>query len=201
MLLIAVRHGETEWNVEGREMGQLDSPLTTRGVRQAEALAQRLSLLNIDALYSSDLGRAVQTAEIIGSRCGKSPNVDARLRERHLGVLQGLTRAEIADRYPEARMAQQQTGSFDVIPEGETRQERADRGVTVLSEIAARHAGQTVAVVTHSGILTGFLEFVLGLPGGSSWRFRKDNASFNAFRYEGSIWTLNTWNDVSHLKD
>jgi broad specificity phosphatase PhoE len=84
--------------------------LTPRGVLQAEALAQRLSLLNIDALYSSDLGRAVRTGAIIAERCRASANIDPRLRERNLGVLQGLTVAEMAERYPNERLAHEQTG-------------------------------------------------------------------------------------------
>src|SRR5438477_4218649 len=84
--IIIVRHGETTWNLEGRHQGHLDSPLTKRGVAQAEALAARLGNEEFAALYSSDLGRALATAEIIGTRCGKSVVIDARLRERNLGI-------------------------------------------------------------------------------------------------------------------
>jgi probable phosphoglycerate mutase len=95
MKLICIRHGETQWNVEGREMGQLDSPLTPLGLRQAEAIADRLGKLEFDALYSSDLGRAVQTAEAIASRCGRDIRLDAGLRERNMGIFQGLTLEEM----------------------------------------------------------------------------------------------------------
>src|SRR5690348_10772063 len=98
MRLIAVRHGETEWNVAGREMGHLDSPLTERGRQQAEAVASRLAGLSLAALYSSDLGRAVATARCISRCCGQDVRVDVGLRERHMGVLQGLTSVEIAER-------------------------------------------------------------------------------------------------------
>src|SRR5690349_7599240 len=103
MKLFPVRHGETEWNVEGREIGQLDSALTLRGVQQAEALAQRLSELRIDALYSSDLGRAMRTAEIISLECGVPVVADPALRERHMGIFQGLTTDESRKRYPAER--------------------------------------------------------------------------------------------------
>src|SRR5690242_5784438 len=86
MRLIAVRHGETEWNVELREMGHLDSALTPIGIQQAEALGHRLKKLGFDALYSSDLGRAIQTAEIIATICEKRVHLHAGLRERHMGV-------------------------------------------------------------------------------------------------------------------
>ena len=190
MVLIAVRHGETEWNLEGREMGQLDSPLTARGTDQAEALGRRLSKMNVDGLYSSDLGRAVQTAEIISAICQKPVQLDARLRERHMGLFQGLTWKEITEKYPKERKAYEQTGFYDIIPEGETAQQRLDRSVQVLTAIADRHPDQTIAVVTHGGFLMGFFEFVLGMPFGSGKRFKKQNASFNSFEYRGSTWCL-----------
>src|SRR5262245_3073293 len=199
MKLIAVRHGETEWNVNLREMGHLDSPLTPLGIRQAQALGHRLKRLGFDSLYSSDLGRAVQTAEIIGRICDKPVNLNSGLRERHMGILQGLTREEISEKYPEQMAAYERTGFLDLIPEGETAQERTDRSVRVLTEIASRHPEQTVLVVTHGGFLTGFLGFVLGMPFSSGRRFRKENAGYNAFEYLEPNWYLQTWNDISHL--
>lgn len=199
MNLIAVRHGETEWNVQLREMGQLDSPLTRRGVQQAEALGRRLSRIGFDALFSSDLGRAAQTAEIIGTLCQKPVHLDPRLRERHMGIFQGLTREEISKKYPEQLAAYERAGFMDMIPDGESAQERTDRSARVLTEIASLHPEQTVVVVTHGGFLTGFLTFVLGIPFANARRFRKQNASFNAFEYVDTHWCLQTWNDVSHL--
>jgi len=200
MKLIAVRHGETEWNAELREMGHLDSPLTPLGIQQAQALGHRLKNLGFDALYSSDLGRAVQTAEIIGAICDKPVQLNSSLRERHMGVFQGLTREEISEKYPEQMAAYERIGFLDLIPGGETAQERTDRSVRILTEIASRHPEQTVVVVTHGGFLTGFLGFVLGIPFSNGRRYRKENASFNAFEYLEPNWYLQTWNDISHLE-
>jgi len=200
MKLIAVRHGETEWNAELREMGHLDSPLTPLGIQQAQALGHRLKNLGFDALYSSDLGRAVQTAEIIGRICDKPVQLNSSLRERHMGVFQGLTREEISEKYPEQMAAYERIGFLDLIPGGETAQERTDRSVRILTEIASRHPEQTVVVVTHGGFLTGFLGFVLGIPFSNGRRYRKENASFNAFEYLEPNWYLQTWNDISHLE-
>jgi broad specificity phosphatase PhoE len=200
MKLIAVRHGETEWNAELREMGHLDSPLTPLGIQQAQALGRRLKNLGFDALYSSDLGRAVQTAEIIGRICDKPVQLNSSLRERHMGVFQGLTREEISEKYPEQMAAYERIGFLDLIPGGETAQERTDRSVRILTEIASRHPEQTVVVVTHGGFLTGFLGFVLGIPFSNGRRYRKENASFNAFEYLEPNWYLQTWNDISHLE-
>lgn len=180
-------------------MGQLDSPLTERGLRQAEAIARRLSGVSFEALYSSDLGRAIRTAETIGALCGKPVHANPGLRERHMGLFQGLTWEEIGRKFPKEREAYDRVGFWDTIPGGETAQERQDRVVRAFTAIAEEHAIQTVVVVTHAGALTGFLQFVLGLPHGSGHRFKKQNTSFNAFEYLNSAWRLVTWNDTSHL--
>jgi 2,3-bisphosphoglycerate-dependent phosphoglycerate mutase len=199
VLLIAIRHGETQWNLERREMGQLDSPLTERGIRQAEAIGRRMSGVSFEALYSSDLGRAVQTAEIIASMCGKSVRLNPGLRERHMGLFQGLTWEELGKKFPKEQETYDRLGFWDVVPEGESAQERLDRSVRALTAIAEAHPNQTVTVVTHAGILTGFLQFVLEMPFGSGKRFKKQHASFNAFEYLDGTWRLVTWNDISHL--
>src|SRR5688500_9825999 len=93
--VIVVRHGETAWNNEKRWQGHLDSPLTAKGLSQAQALARRLSGERFSALYTSDLGRAYQTAQLIAAATGHSVVLDSRLRERKLGVFQGLTSEEI----------------------------------------------------------------------------------------------------------
>src|SRR5439155_26438920 len=98
---IVVRHGETEWNIRGIRQGNLDSRLTEKGMAQAKALAQRLAREKFSALYSSDLGRAVQTAEMIAAVTGQEIVTDARLRERNRGVFQGLNGDEIKEKFPE----------------------------------------------------------------------------------------------------
>ena len=99
--LFIIRHGETQWNAIGRWQGHCDSPLTEKGIRQAKAVANFLTQYQIYAIYSSDLGRAVQTAEIIGARTGQKVILDYRLRERHLGIFQGLTEAEMREKLPD----------------------------------------------------------------------------------------------------
>lgn len=199
MKLIAIRHGETEWNKQGREMGQLDSPLTALGMKQAQTIADRLSSLAFTALYSSDLGRARDTAEIIASRCGKVVQLDDGLRERNMGIFQGLTRSEMYDRFPMERGEYERIGFEYVIPNGESARQRLARSVRVTTAIAKRHPNETVVVVTHGGFLMGFFEFVLGMPSGNGARFKRYNASFNSFNYESGTWNLETWNDTSHL--
>ena len=199
MRLIPIRHGETEWNLCGREMGHLDSPLTERGVKQARAIAGRLVRSRPHALYCSDLGRALQTAEIVGSVVGLAPVLEADLRERHMGVFQGLLLSEIPNRFPEIYSQYRANGYYMTIPDGESAEGRTARSVRRLTAIAEAHADQTVVVVTHAGFLTGFLEHVLGLSPGSGSRFKKHNAAYNAFLCEGGVFRLETWNDIAHL--
>jgi probable phosphoglycerate mutase len=199
MKLLAARHGETAWNLEGREMGHLDSPLTERGLEQAEALARRLAELRIELVYSSDLGRAKRTGEVIAATCQVELRVDPALRERNMGIFQGLTKTEMLERYPVERKAYEMGGFDYVIPEGESARQRTERSVRALTEIAERHEPGRVAVVTHAGFLLGFVEHVLGVEPGESWRFRRHNGSLSIFEHDDARWRLETWNDTSHL--
>lgn len=199
MKLFAVRHGETEWNVQGREMGQLDSSLTPTGERQARAIAERLGRLKLDALYTSDLGRAISTARAIEKRCGLSSIKESGLRERHMGLFQGLTKAESETMYPAEYRSFKELGPDYVIPGGESGRQRLDRSIEVLEKLACRHGGEQIVVVTHGGFLMGFFEFVLGLPPGSGSRFKRNNGSISSFHFQEGRWILETWNDTSHL--
>jgi probable phosphoglycerate mutase len=201
MRLIAIRHGETEWNIQSREMGQLDSALTVRGIQQAQAIARRLSRCRFDALYCSDLARALRTAQIISSETRVDPVIDPGLRERNMGIFQGLTKAEMSEQFPLEYSEYRRVGQTFRIPQGESGQDRLARSIRVLTEIATRHIDQTVVVVTHGGFLMGFLEHVLGMTSGNGWRFRRQNAAFNCFEYLDGKWSLQTWNDTSHLGD
>lgn len=197
--LIIVRHGETQWNVENREMGQLDAELTPRGLAQAEQLAARLQRVGFARVYSSDLGRAARTAEIIAKTSGVDVSLDIDLRERHMGIFQGLTPLEMRQRFPFERQRFEEEPDYP-IPGGESGPQRSARTIPAITGIAERHPGETTVIVTHSGVLRGFFEYVLAMSSGQGWRFRRDNASYNAFEFEDGKWTLVTWNDTSHLQ-
>jgi len=199
MKIIAIRHGETEWNALGREQGQLDSSLTARGLKQAEAIAERLRRVKFSALYSSDLGRARNTAEIVAKATGDKIEVDAGLRERHTGIFQGLTNAQMAVQYPTEYSAYRSDPYAYQVPGGESGQQRTERSVRVMNALADRHASETIVIITHGGFLIGFFEHVLGLAPGNAWRFKRQNAAFNAFDRVDGKWSLETWNDTSHL--
>jgi 2,3-bisphosphoglycerate-dependent phosphoglycerate mutase len=200
-ILYAVRHGETEWNLMGRQQGHLDSPLTENGIRQAQFLAGGLIKRRIDILFSSDLGRAMQTAKIIADRLCLDIHADARLREIHLGIMQGLTRKEFEERHPE-EAAQIYSGNPDyVLPGGESLGEMFARHVSCAEEIAANNAGKNILIVGHGGVLRSFFHRAANTPIGRPRRYSLYNASINAFLISNGEWRLSTWGEIGHLGD
>ena len=199
--LIIVRHGETLWNVEGKKQGQFDSPLTCLGIKQAEALAQRLAEESFAVLYASDLGRAAKTAEYIAARTNHEVILEDGLRERDFGIFQGLTDEQIKNKYP-AEYNLHLADKIDyVIPEGESLREFSARVINCLESLTVRHAGQVVAIVTHGGVIDGWFRFIFGIPLEIPRRAKLWNAGFNCLVYDDVAgWTLHTWGDVSHVK-
>lgn len=181
-------------------MGQLDSPLSKLGEKQAEAIAQRLSLTHFDYLYSSDLGRAVQTAKVIAIKCNKNIKLDENLREGNMGVFQGQTREEKKAKYPDIWKQCKAVGADYVIPGGgESKNQRLARSIEVINRLTDAHPGKTIVVVSHDGILRGFLGYILGLDMQSETRIVRANATYNSFLKYHDCWRLNVWGDTSHL--
>jgi probable phosphoglycerate mutase len=197
--VIIVRHGQTEWNIKGIRQGNLDSRLTEKGMAQAKALAQRLARESFTALYSSDLGRAVQTAEEVASVTGHEIITDPRLRERHLGIFQGLSGEEIKQKHPEEYKLHRSLGPDYVIPGGESVKQQVARNIAYLNEIGSKHLGETIVVVTHGGVISGLFRHTFSIPFNAPRRFEFTNAGLNIFAYQEGNWFLLTWGDVSHL--
>lgn len=147
--ILFVRHGESDWNAERRIQGHTDRPLSGRGRAQARALAAELSDEPLDAVYTSDLTRARETAEAIAEQRRLAVAVDPRLRERNFGSWEGLTDDEALARFPEA--AEEPWG------DGETVEAMTDRVLEALQAIAARHPGGRALVVSHGGPLRAVL--------------------------------------------
>lgn len=196
---IIVRHGQTQWNHRGIRQGHLDSDLTARGIAQAKALGIRLAREHFTTLYSSDLGRAVHTARIIAASTGHEIVTDARLRERHLGIFQGLDGDQIRAKYPEEHRLHRTVGPDYVIPEGESVRQQVARNVAYLTGIATTHVGQSIVVVTHGGVLSGLFRYTFSIPFDAPRRFEFTNAGLNVFNYQQGNWFLQTWGDTSHL--
>jgi 2,3-bisphosphoglycerate-dependent phosphoglycerate mutase len=198
--IIAVRHGETEWNRIGRQQGHLDSPLTPLGRQQALSMADTLSGMSVQLIFSSDLGRAQETATIIAARLNLPVRTDARLRERNLGILEGQTMSQFRERHPsEAALLASGDPDF-ALPSGESARQRFVRNVRCVEEIARMHAGNTVLVVAHGGVLHSFFHRAVQLPLETRRSFSLYNAAVNVFTVADSGWRLETWGDVSHLR-
>ncbi len=147
--LVLIRHGETNWNREGRYQGQADPPLNERGRAQARALIEPLRRLGLDLLYSSTLRRAWETAQILAQGLGIPVIPEPRLKEIHQGAWQGMLVTEIQKRYPDLFRAWQER-PWDVRPPGgETLAQVQQRVYQAVDDIVARHRGQTVGLVTH----------------------------------------------------
>ncbi len=157
-----IRHGETDWNRAGLCMGQMDIPLNELGHRQAELTAERLASLGIDAVYSSDLVRALETARPIAARHGLTPVALKELRELHYGRWQGHSHEEIERLFPQAFRIGPPEESIEFQPEGgESRYQLYQRSVRAFEEIWAKHRGQTVVLVTHGGVIRCLVNYVL----------------------------------------
>jgi 2,3-bisphosphoglycerate-dependent phosphoglycerate mutase/probable phosphoglycerate mutase len=169
--LVLLRHGQTDYNVAGRMQGHLDSILTETGVEQAAAVAPEIARLAPDRVISSDLRRAVDTAELVSAACGLPVKYDARLRETHLGEWQGRTVAEIDDGWPGA-IATWRSDPGWAPPGGESRIEVVRRSLPVVEELDEEYASGepeiTVVLVAHGGLIAGLVCGLLALPS-STW--------------------------------
>lgn len=199
--LILIRHGETLWNTERRMQGQLDSPLTERGVWQACRLGERLQSMPFAALYSSDLPRARLTAQRIAEVTGHAIIDDLRLRERHFGLFEGMTRAEMEKHDAEIYARFMSRDPHYAVPGGESPAGFFGRCRTALEELAARHAGQTIAVVTHGLVLDAAYRAASGLALDAPRPVPLVNASLNWFDCDGGRWSAGRWGDADHLGD
>ncbi len=180
MRLLLIRHGESTSNADGRVQGRLDSPLSARGRRESERLAERLGEFAVDALYSSTLSRARDTAKIVSGRLGLPIVERPALMERDVGELEGLTREEVRARYPEFVRAREEGRREVTVVGWEPREDFAGRVRSAVEELIEGHPGQTVAVVSHGGVIGQFCRFVLGLPPERPWPFALANASISA---------------------
>lgn len=174
--LILIRHGETDWNLEGRYTGQSEIQLNTRGLQQAEALSERLCDKKIDAIYSSDLLRASQTALRLKSDRDIPLHLDPRLREIDQGEWEGLHFDEIRTRYREAWEKRQDAPLEVAPPGGETVGELRQRVLQALREIINRHPQETIAIVSHGLALAIIQVETHGMPIESVWDHIPSNA-------------------------
>lgn len=199
--VIAIRHGETAWNVDNRIQGQLDIPLNETGRWQAHRLALAVAEEGIDAVYSSDLLRAWQTAQSVARGTGRAIVADTGLRERGFGVFEGLTFAEIARRWPEQSERWRRRDPDFGAEGGEVLRDFYSRSVATATRLAGAHPGQTIALVAHGGVMDCLYRAAsrVALDAPRSWQLV--NASINRLLYTPEGFTLIGWNDTYHLED
>lgn len=201
--ILLIRHGETAWNAERRLQGQIDIPLNAHGERQAQAVAQALRDLPIDAIYSSDLQRARATAQPLADAHGLPLHLDAGLRERCFGGFEGLLYEQLEARYPEAYAQWRARNPDAPFPPGERRGETLNefyaRSVGAVREIAARNPDRRIVVVTHGGVLDCIHRAAHGTALAEARNFDVLNAAINRLRWTGAAFEVVTWAETEHL--
>jgi broad specificity phosphatase PhoE len=199
MLLYLVRHGETTFNAEGRIQGQSDAPLSELGRRQSLAVADALADVPIEAIYSSPLIRARETAECIAKRHRLAVQTDLRLMELNAGVFEGRLRGELMVAYP-TELARWLGGDEDfAIPSGESRRQLAQRGCEAFRSIVAAGHRQAI-IVTHGGLLSATLRTLLDMPQPLP-PFSLQNGSIARLAVDGEgHFSLVALNEVEHLR-
>ncbi len=197
------RHGETVFNVSGRWQGQSNSPLTERGLAQARELGRALADEPIAAVYSSDLGRAAQTAQEVAGLHGLAVELEPQLREFDVGRWTGKSGEEVDAEYPGARRAWADAPAGMRLPGGETLLEAQTRALAFFAERMPAHAGQTVVVISHGGIGQTILVNAIGGSVDDLWlKHRVDNAQISRLEWTPSAGLkLIELSDVRHLAD
>ena len=196
-----IRHGETDWNVAKRIQGHTDIPLNETGRAQALAMAFNAAHQRFQAIYSSDLARALETAQALAQREEQPVLPLPQLRERHYGIFQGLTAAEAALRQPEAyRHYSMRDLDYD-FETGESLRAFAERVSGGIDWLVRHHGGQTIAAVCHSGVLDVVYRRATGRPLSTPRDFKIPNCALNWFHFDGQGWHLEAWGDRHHLHD
>ena len=198
--IIFVRHGQTEWNVLGRYQGQTDIALSPLGIEQAEKLAAHFPVDKVEAVYSSDLVRAMMTARCIADRFGLTVEPRPALRELNFGDWEGLTYDEIVAKWPDALNNFFQHPDVLEIPHGESFPKLRERALDAVEKIVACHPEQTVAVFAHGAILRTILTAALHMDLKYVWTIRQFNTAVNIVTYTEHGTTVELLNGTGHLK-
>ncbi|MDE0822471.1 MAG: histidine phosphatase family protein [Dehalococcoidia bacterium] len=197
--LLIVRHGETEWNAEGRIQGHTDIGLSEKGAEQARSLGQRLADRQIDVAYSSDLKRTSETAKLALGGRDITLNETPRLREYNKGIFEGMTLSEIQEKFP-AEYPKYLEKDLSYAPEGgETTRDVSTRMASIFSEIKANHLDETVLVVSHGGVLRAAMVSLLGMPLEGNWSFVFGNCGLTMVDTYTDNAVLQLFNDTSHI--
>ncbi|HEY50790.1 MAG TPA: histidine phosphatase family protein [Dehalococcoidia bacterium] len=197
--IILVRHGETEWNVAEVFRGQIDIGLSKTGVKQAELLAEYLSTAAIEAIYSSPLQRARQTAGAIARLHELKVNVAADLIDFNFGRWQGLSHEEVKEKYGELYATWVTHPEQVSMLDGETLDDVRKRVIRFIDKVIKEHPG-TTAIVSHRVVNKVIICALLGLDNSHFWKIRQDTCGISIFIYQNEQFILTRHNDTSFLK-
>lgn len=203
--ILLIRHGETDWNVDKRLQGHIDIPLNEAGQRQAQALGEALAGEPLDAIFSSDLQRAHETAQAVSAVSGLPVQIDAGLRERSYGAFEGLRPTDIQERYPEAYGQWKAREPDARYPSGEERhaetmREFYQRSVDAVGRVLASGSYKKVAIVAHGGVLECIHHWASGTEFAQPRSFDIFNASVNRLHWDGQRLHIRSWGEIDHLE-
>ena len=200
--IFLIRHGETEWNKEGKLQGHSDVKLSAEGIRQAQLLAKHAPFQKVDAVYSSDLSRAFDTAKILAVKFNVMPvKVTPELRETNFGEWEGKYISELTEEFPKV------FGKFFTDPErchppqGETFLQSQARVMNVIRDIIAEHDEQNVIVVSHGAVIRLILGAALDMPIHKMWAISQFNTALNILRVEDGGFVVELFNSTAHLQN
>lgn len=203
--IIAVRHGETAWNVDTRIQGQLDIALNDKGRWQAERVGAALAEEAVARIYSSDLSRAHATAQAIARHAheplAREVQLHTGLRERGFGTFEGQTWAEIETRWPQESLRWRRRDPDFAPPGGETPLQVHARVQRTLNEIASQHLGELIVLVAHGGVMDMLYRLATQQPIGSTRTWELHNAAINRLLWTPDALTLVGWADTHHLDE
>ena len=199
--IIIIRHGETEWNKTGRFQGHSDVPLSAEGRAQAAALGKNLVVDHVDAIYASDLTRAMETAAPLAQRFGLEVISDPLLRELNFGSWEGRNFNDVNAENPNAMKNFYTDPEQADIPESEPFPEFQRRVAGRVREIVAHERGKRVVIVSHGASIRILLADLLSMPIRSIWHISQLNTAVNKIRFEDDGFAIVTlMNDTSHLR-
>jgi probable phosphoglycerate mutase len=199
--IIAIRHGQTAWNVDTRIQGHLDVPLNERGHWQAQRLAAALAQEGLAAVYASDLSRAFETGRYVAQAAGVAIRPDVGLRERGFGLFEGRTFKEVEAELPDQALLWRKRDPHFAPAGGESLVQVQERVVSTCHRLAAQHPGELIALVGHGGVLDALYREATrqDLQAPRSWEL--GNAAINRLLWSPQGLALVGWGDVAHLSD
>lgn len=198
--LILVRHGETEWNRVERFRGRIDIELNETGHRQAQAVASRVGAWKPDAIYSSPLKRALQTAQPLAQACGREIKPLETITDIDYGAWGGHSPEEVAAQHSDLYRTWLEAPHLVQFPEGESLEQVRSRAWIAVEEVCAAHARETVVLVSHVVVNRALICAVLGLDNSSLWKIGQDNGAISIVDAKEDEYRLVLLNDTCHLE-